>query len=282
VQSCEPSQAYKIAFSGLDSSVAGDIEHTFANAGITIISNSKNHRMSLNVPLLIPDVNPDHVDLIKHQVYTNRGAIVTNPNCSVVGLVMALKPILDRWKIKKVDVMTMQALSGAGYPGVPSMEVIDNVIPYISDEEEKIETEPKKILGRLKNGAIDFVEMVIRAHCNRVGVIDGHTECVTVELEGNPSKEEIIESWRSYRSVPQELKLPSAPERPIVYFDEEAYPQPRKHRDLGCGMTTSVGRLRRCSDGAWKFVVLSHNTIRGAAGGAILNAELLSRKGYLQ
>ncbi len=281
VKECQPSEGYKIAFSGLDSSVAGEIEHAFANAGIAIISNSKNHRMVPNVPLLIPEVNPDHLDLIKRQTYTNDGCIVTNPNCSVVGLAMALKPLSDMWTVKQVDVATMQALSGAGYPGVPSMEVIDNVIPYISDEENKVETEPKKILGALNNGSIDFLAMNIRAHCNRVSVIDGHTECVTVELEGNPTKDEIIESWRSYKSVPQELLLPSAPEHPIVYFDEDAYPQPRKHRNLGRGMTVSVGRLRQCTDGAWKFVVLSHNTVRGAAGGAILNAELLIKKGCI-
>jgi aspartate-semialdehyde dehydrogenase len=282
VRGCQPRGECKIAFSGLDSAVAGDIEHEFANAGVVIISNSKNHRMHPHIPLMIPEVNPDHLKMIKQQVYTNDGCIVTNPNCSVVGLAMALKPLADRWKIKQVDVVTMQALSGSGYPGVPSIEILDNVIPYISDEENKVESEPKKILGSQNVGGVTYYDMNIRAHCNRVAVIDGHTECVTIELEGSPSELEIIEAWRSFSGEPQELQLPTAPSQPIVYFDERAYPQPRKHRHLGKGMTVSVGGLRQADDGAWKFVVLSHNTIRGAAGGAILNAELLVEKGYLK
>lgn len=271
VSPCEPTLSCRIVFSGLDSSVAGEIETTFAKAGYVVVSNSKNHRMDHDVPLLVPDVNPEALELVKTQTF-GKGMIVTNPNCTTVGLVMALKPLVDAFGVESLMVTTMQALSGAGYPGVSSLDIVDNVVPFISGEEEKVEMEPVKILGVL---------LKISAHCNRVAVIDGHTECVSVKLKRETTKEEIIDAWRRYRSLPQELDLPMAPEKPIRYFDEDRYPQPRLHRMLDKGMATSIGRLRPCSLLDWKFVLMSHNTIRGAAGGAILNAELMVKKGLV-
>lgn len=271
VSPCEPSLPCRIVFSGLDSSVAGEIETAFANAGYIVVSNSKNHRMDTDVPLLVPDVNPEALALVKRQTYGN-GMIVTNPNCTTVGLVMALKPLVDAFGVESVMVTTMQALSGAGYPGVSSLDIVDNVVPFISGEEEKVETEPAKILG---------VPMKISAHCNRVAVIDGHTQCVSVKLKRPATQEAIIAAWRQYRSVPQELDLPMAPMFPLKYFDTENHPQPRLHRNLDKGMVTSIGRLRPCALLDWKFVLMSHNTIRGAAGGAILNAELMVKQGLV-
>lgn len=271
VSPCEPALPCRIVFSGLDSSVAGEIETKFAQAGYAVVSNSKNHRMDADVPLLIPDVNPEVLELVKNQSY-GKGMIVTNPNCTTVGLVIALKPLVDTFGMESVMVTTMQALSGAGYPGVASLDILDNVVPFISGEEEKVETEPIKILG---------VPLKMSAHCNRVAVIDGHTECVSVKLRREATREEIIDAWRRYRSVPQYLGLPMAPEKPIRYFDEDRYPQPRLHRMLDKGMATSIGRLRPCALLDWKFVLLSHNTIRGAAGGAILNAELMVKRGLI-
>jgi aspartate-semialdehyde dehydrogenase len=271
VSPCEPTLPCRIVFSGLDSSVAGEIETAFAKAGYIVVSNSKNHRMDADVPLLVPDVNPEVLALVKSQGYDN-GMIVTNPNCTTVGLVMALKPLVDAFGVERVMVTTMQALSGAGYPGVSSLDIVDNVVPFISGEEEKVETEPAKILG---------VPMKISAHCNRVAVIDGHTECVSVKLKQPATHEAIIAAWREYRSAPQALDLPMAPTFPLRYFDEERYPQPRLHRNFDKGMVTSIGRLRPCALLDWKFVLMSHNTIRGAAGGAILNAELMVKKGLV-
>lgn len=271
VQVCEPNVSGRIAFSGLDAEVAGPIEESFARAGFAVVSNSKNHRMDLDVPLLIPEVNAKHIEFIKQQKFGS-GMIVTNPNCSTVGLVMALKPLVDRFGVEEVMVVTMQALSGAGYPGVSSLDIVDNMIPFIGGEEVKMETEPIKILG---------VQMKISASCNRVAVVDGHTESVSVKLTRSARAEEIIDMWRSYRAEPQELQLPMAPKQPIYYFDEENYPQPRKHRMLEKGMAVSIGRLRQCQILDWKFTILSHNTIRGAAGGAILNAELLVKNGFI-
>lgn len=271
VSPCEPNLPCRLVFSGLDASVAGEIETAFAKAGYAVISNSKNHRMDADVPLLVPDVNPDQLELVHQQPY-GKGMIVTNPNCTTVGLVMALKPLVDAFGVESVMATTMQALSGAGYPGVSSLDIIDNVVPFISGEEEKVETEPVKILG---------VPLKISAHCNRVAVIDGHMECVSVKLQREATTQEIINVWRRYRSVPQDLGLPMAPEFPIHYFDEDRYPQPRLHRLLDKGMVTSIGRLRPCGILDWKFVLMSHNTIRGAAGGAILNAELMVKKGWV-
>jgi aspartate-semialdehyde dehydrogenase len=277
VKPCEPNLNCKIVFSGLDSKVAGEIESNFAKNGYIVISNSKNHRMFDDVPLLIPDINPDHIDLIRNQKY-GKGAIITNPNCSTIGLCMAIKPLLDNFGLEAVNVVTMQAISGAGYPGVASLDIIDNVVPYIGDEEGKMEIEPLKILGNLSDNTVDYAKFKISAHCNRVAVIDGHTECVSVKLSKKTTKEEIISAWRTYTSEPQKLALPFAPKHPVYYFDKPNYPQPRLHRNLENGMAASVGRLRECPLFDYKFVVLSHNTIRGAAGCAILNAELLVNK----
>ncbi len=280
IKECIPNFESKLIFSGLDSSVAGEIETQFAEAGYFVISNSRNHRFDKDVPLMIPEVNSDHIKLVDAQPYL--GGIITNPNCSTIGMVLAIKPLHDAFKLTKVNVVTMQALSGGGFPGVPSMSILDNVIPFISGEEEKMESEPRKILGKLKDGEILFEEGIkISAQCNRVSVIDGHLETLQVEFENKPSKEEIIEVWNSFTAEPQKLDLPSAPVKPIHYFSEPNLPQPKLQRDLENGMAASVGRLREDPLFHYKFLVLSHNTIRGAAGGTILNAELLKAKGYL-
>lgn len=280
VKECVPNFESKLIFSGLDSSVAGEIETDFANAGYFVISNSRNHRFDKDVPLMIPEVNAEHLKLIESQPYT--GGIVTNPNCSTIGMVLALKPLHDAFNIKKINVVTMQALSGGGYPGVSSMDILDNVIPYIGGEEEKMETEPRKILGKIDDGEIELENNIaISAQCNRVAVIDGHLETIQVEFETKPTKEEIIEVWNSFKAEPQKLDLPFAPKKPVHYFDEPNLPQPKLQRDIENGMSASVGRLREDSIFHYKFIVLSHNTVRGAAGGTILNAELLKANGYL-
>lgn len=280
VSACEPTLPCKIVFSGLDSSVAGEVETAFANAGYVVISNSRNHRMDDDVPLLIPEVNAAHLNIIASQKFP-KGKIITNPNCSAVGLAMALKPLIDNFGLEAVNVVTMQAVSGAGYPGVASLDIMDNVIPLISGEEEKMETEPLKILGTYAGGKIVPTKFAISAQCNRVPVSDGHLECVSVKLGRKASEAEIIAAWRGFTSEIQKMALPMAPEHPIYYFDKEHFPQPKKHRMLDKGMALSVGRLRSCPLFDYKFVILSHNTIRGAAGGAILNAELMVKKGYI-
>jgi aspartate-semialdehyde dehydrogenase len=280
VQKCEPTFSARVAFSGLDAHVAGPIEERFAHAGYAVVSNSKNHRMVKNVPLLVCEVNADHLSLVEGQAF-ERGMIVTNPNCTTVGLVMALKPLVDRFGVSQVNVVTLQALSGAGYPGVASVDILDNVIPFIGGEEEKVQTEPLKIFGEVKAGQVTAASMNISATCNRVPVIDGHTECVSVRLERQASAEEIIEVWESFRARPQELDLPMAPVQPIHYMQEDTFPQPRKHQMLDKGMAVTIGRLRPCSILDWKFTLVSHNTIRGAAGGAILNAELMVKEGLV-
>ena len=280
VQRCVPEFPCKIVFSGLDSAVAGKGEAEFARAGDVVVSNSRNHRMDPQVPLLVPEINADHLSLVKSQS-NGGGMIVTNPNCSTIGMVMALKPLLDEFGLEAVSVVTMQALSGAGYAGVSSLAIMDNVIPFIPGEEEKMETEPLKIFGQLSDGAIEPTKLAISAQCNRVPVSDGHLESVSVRLRREVTREEITEAWRQFRGEPQQLNLPSAPERPIHYFDEDSSPQPRLHRNLEGGMAVSIGRLRPCPVLDYKFSVLSHNTVRGAAGGAILNAELMVEKGII-
>ncbi len=280
VKKCKPTLNSKIVFSALDASVAGTIEEDFAKAGYVVISNARNHRFDDDVPLMVPEINSDHLELVKIQKF-GKGAIVTNPNCSTIGLVMALKPLDDEFGIDSVNVVTMQAISGGGYPGVPSMDILDNVIPFIGGEEDKMETEPKKILGTITGEKIEYARIAVSAQCNRVSVIDGHTECVQVKLKKKTSKDEIIKAWNNFSGEPQKLNLPSAPERPIIYLEGEKYPQPRMHRNLGNGMSVAIGRLRECSLFDYKFVILSHNTIRGAAGGTILIAELMKAKGYL-
>ncbi len=276
VQECIPTVEGAIALSGLDSSVAGPIERHFAESGFAVVSNARNHRMDPHVPLIIPEVNADHLQLITRQQFRS-GCTVTNPNCSTTGLVMALKPLHDSFGVTNVDVTTLQAASGAGYPGVPSMDLIDNVVPFISGEEEKMATEPRKILGTLEADGIRFADMQLSAQCNRVPVLDGHLACVKVGLRQRATRQQVEDALRNFRPSPGSLSLPSSPEEPLVYLGNPAHPQPRLHRDLGSGMTVSVGRLQECDVLDYKFVVLSHNTIRGAAGAAVQNAELLVR-----
>jgi aspartate-semialdehyde dehydrogenase len=280
VSECVTSLPCKVVFSALDSSVAGEVEAEFASNGYFVFSNSRNHRMDPSVPLLVPEINPGHLELIRFQNF-GKGAIVTNPNCSAIGLTMALKPLIDNFGVTQVHVVTMQALSGAGYPGVASLDILDNVIPFISGEEEKMETEPLKILGSFEKGNVRFAEIKISASCNRVAVQDGHLECVSVKLKRSAMADEIKKAWTNFSSEPQEFQLPMAPQHPIYYFEEPNYPQPKLHRDLDKGMAVSIGRLRNCTLLDYKFVLLSHNTIRGAAGGAILNAELAHKKGII-
>jgi aspartate-semialdehyde dehydrogenase len=281
VQPCVPNLPCQVVFSGLDSAVAGEIEECFAKSGYIVISNSRNHRMDPVVPLLIPEVNSSHLELTKSQSFS-QGMIITNPNCSVIGLATALKPLIDRWGVEQTHVVTLQAISGAGYPGIPSFDILDNVIPFITGEEEKLETEPLKILGAIQNGKIQPYQMHISAQCNRVAVMDGHMACVSVKLKNQASHEEIIHAWQTFSGIPQEMNLPLAPKNPVIYFQDEKHPQPKLHRNLDKGMAVSVGRLRKCSLFDWKFAILSHNTIRGAAGCAILNAELMVETGYIK
>lgn len=272
----------RLLFSGLDSSVAGDAEDDYANRGCAVISNSRNHRMDNDVPLLIPEVNADHLGAIEVQRRRRPGYIVTNPNCSVVGLAMALAPLERAFGLEAVQVTTMQAISGAGYAGVASYAILDNVIPYIGGgEEDKIETEPRKILGAWKSDRFAEAPMTISAQVNRVPTIDGHLMTVSAKLRNAAEIREVREAMESFDGEPQQLGLPSAPKRPIHFLDGIDRPQPRLDRDRERGMAVSVGRLRHCPILDIRFVALVHNTIRGAAGAAILNAELLDAKGFL-
>ena len=282
VKETAPGFECDFVFSGLDSSVAGEVEQAFARAGYPVISNAKNYRMHPQVPLLIPEVNPSHTELITQQSWGSNGYIVTNPNCSTVGLVCALKPLYDAFGIEAVQVVTMQALSGAGYPGVSSLDITGNVMPYIKGEEDKLVEEPLKLLGAYEEGAIKGASFPVSAQCNRVAVIDGHLECVSIKFKTKALPDDVKEALRTYKSPLVGMGLPTAPTRFIEVFDDERYPQPRRHVGLGKGMTVSVGRIRSCEVFDIKCVVLSHNTVRGAAGGAILNAELLVKQGHLQ
>ena len=275
----------RLVFSGLDSSVAGDAEDLYANRGSVVLSNSKNHRMGEDVPLLIPELNADHLQAVEQQQKRrkSKGYIVTNPNCSTIGLAMAIAPIERLYGIDQLHVTTMQAISGAGYAGVASYAILDNVIPYISGEDEKVETEPGKILGRWENGRFVSAAFRISAQTNRVPVIDGHLMTISLSLrERRPvALEKIREAIENFTGEPQRLGLPSAPRRPLHYIDEPDRPQTRLDRDREGGMAVSVGRLRACPLLDMRLVALVHNTIRGAAGAAILNAELLEAKGML-
>jgi len=283
VAPAKPDGAPKIIFAALDSGIAAELEPRFAEAGHAVITNSSALRMVKDVPLVIPEVNPDHVKLIECQSYRrkNGGFVVTNPNCSAIGLVLALKPLHERFELETVMAVTMQAVSGAGYPGVASLDILGNVIPYISKEEEKMEEETQKLLGKLNGAGIIPAPFKMSAQCNRVAVEDGHTESISIKLKKKASADEILEAWSTFRAIPQEKKLPTAPEIPVRYVNASDRPQPRFDVDFGHGMTTTVGRLRPCNVLDWKFTVLSHNTIRGAAGAALLNAELLKEQGYL-
>jgi aspartate-semialdehyde dehydrogenase len=283
VRSCAPNLDCHVVFSGLDASVAGPIEEDFARAGYVVLSNSKNHRMDADVPLVIPELNHDHLGLIpiQRRNRNSAGYIVTNSNCTTMFLAMALGPLHRAFTVETVLVTTMQAVSGAGYPGVPSLDILGNVIPYIGGEEEKVEMETRKILGRFHGQEVELAAFPVSAQCNRVPVEDGHTESVWVKLAHDVAPEQISETLSSFSGPPQELRLPSAPERPILVMEARDRPQPRFDVNLSSGMATLVGRIRRCSVLDYKFTVLGHNTIRGAAGASILNAELLKAQGLL-
>jgi len=283
VEHAAPGNAPKLMFSGLDSSVAGEIEAAFAKAGHIVVSNSRNYRMVDTVPLLIPEVNADHLKLLKAQSEAQgwKGSIITNPNCATIVIAMALAP-LRQFGLKTTVVTTLQAISGAGYPGVPSWDILGNVIPYIGGgEEEKIETETLKILGSLGHNKIDNHPARVSAAVTRVPVQNGHTASISVGLEQRPSVEAVIDAWTSFRGRPQELNLPTAPPQPLVYLHEANRPQPLLDANRDGGMGVTIGRARPCPIQTLKFVAHGHNTIRGAAGAAILNAELMHREGIL-
>jgi aspartate-semialdehyde dehydrogenase len=283
VSPATPQGAPKIIFAALDASIAAEMEPRFAEAGCAVVSNSSALRMKSDVPLVIPEVNAAHIGLISSQDWRKKsgGYVVTNPNCSAIGLVLALAPLQQHFGLEAVMAVTMQAVSGAGYPGVASLDILGNVIPYIRNEEEKMEEETLKLLGQMNGTKIIPAAFAMSAQCNRVAVEDGHTESIAIKLKKKAKPEEIIAAWNGYRAEPQELNLPSAPKNPVLYVEANDRPQPRFDLDTGAGMTTVVGRLRPCGVLDWKFTVLSHNTIRGAAGAAVLNAELLKAKGYL-
>jgi aspartate-semialdehyde dehydrogenase len=282
VEQAAPGGAPKLVFSGLDSSVAGEIEGAFASAGHLVISNSKNYRMDATVPLLIPEINGDHLKLLDTQAAAHgwKGRIVTNPNCSVIALTMALAP-LRQFGLKTVMVTTLQAISGAGYPGVASWDILGNVIPFIDGEEEKFQPETQKILGQFKGGVVEPHPVVVSATTTRVPVHHGHTVSISAKFDQQVAPDALINAFNSFCGRPQELKLPSAPPKPVVYLPERNRPQPALDVNRDGGMTVSVGRLRACPVLDYKFVALGHNTIRGAAGAAILNAELMHREGIL-
>jgi aspartate-semialdehyde dehydrogenase len=284
VSAAEPQGAPKVIFAALDAEIAREMEPAFADAGCAVISNSSAFRMHPKVPLVIPEINPGHLKLIESQSWRKQsgGFMVTNSNCSVMGLAIALAPLQKAFGIESVFVVTMQAISGAGYPGVASLDILGNVVPFIKNEEEKMEEEAGKLLGKLKGGEVIPAEFAISAHCNRVAVEDGHTESISIKLKKRATPEKIIAVWREYRGLVSDLKLPFAPDEPIFYDERPDRPQPRLDIERGHGMTVSCGRLRPCSLLDWKFTMLSHNTIRGAAGAALLNAELLKAKGYLE
>jgi aspartate-semialdehyde dehydrogenase len=287
VSPAEPEGAPRIIFASVDAAIAREMEPKFAAAGCAVISNSSAFRMAPNVPLVIPEVNADHLAMIEEQPSRkdSGGYIVTNPNCSTIGLVMALKPIEEWFGIETIVVTTMQAVSGAGYPGVASMDILDNVIPFIGSEEEKMETETLKLLGKLEGRAVNPLAAKMTAHCNRVAVVDGHTECVSIKLGKKfgreVTREDLLRAWAGFKPLAR-LGLPFAPEQPVVWAEQNDRPQPRLDRGRGKGMTVTVGRLRPCNVMDWKFVLLSHNTVRGAAGATILNAEMLVSLGRLE
>jgi aspartate-semialdehyde dehydrogenase len=287
ISPAEPTGAPRIIFAALDADIAREMEPRFAAAGCAVVSNSSAFRMAPNVPLVIPEVNAEHLHLIEEQPWHKEsgGYMVTNPNCSAIGLVIALKPIEERFGIEQIFVTTMQAISGAGYPGVPSMDILGNVVPYIKSEEEKMEAETLKLLGSLDGDTVKPLAARMSAHCNRVAVEDGHTESVSIKLGRKlgraATREDILAAWAEFRPLAGQ-NLPMAPEQPVEWAPQDDRPQPRLDRNRGRGMGVTVGRLRPCGLLDWKFTVLSHNTIRGAAGAAILNAELLASLGKLE
>lgn len=282
VEESKPGNAPKLVFSAMDASVATEIEQAFASAGHAVVSNSKNHRMEPDVPLLVPEINPDHLKLVPLQQAKRgwKGMIVTNPNCTTVVLTMALAP-LKPFGITRVLMTSMQAISGAGYPGVASMDIVGNVIPFIGGEEEKVEQETQKILGDFDGSGVAPLAARTSAHCNRVPVVDGHTETISVELSAKPALEDLLAAFDRFQGLPQQRQLPSAPPKPVMYMKQANRPQPRKDVERERGMTVFVGRLRPCPVLDYKFVALGHNTVRGAAGAAVLNAELMVSEGLL-
>ena len=282
VSDSKPGNAPKLVFSAMDASVATEIEQAFAAAGHVVVSNSRNHRMDADVPLIVPEVNPDHLQLLKTQQEKRgwKGLIVTNPNCSTIVLTMALGPMAT-FGIERVMVATMQAVSGAGYPGVSSMDIMANVVPYIGSEEEKMQQETQKILGDFEDDLVVPLAAKVSAHCNRVAVTDGHLVNASVELSAKPSVEDVRAAIENFTSAPQQRKLPSAPAKPLIYMPQADRPQPRRDASRENGMVTFVGRLRACPALDLKFVACGHNTIRGAAGAAVLNAELMVSEGLL-
>jgi aspartate-semialdehyde dehydrogenase len=274
-----------LAFSAMSADAASDAEPQWAAAGVPVFSNARSYRMEPDVPLLIPEINPDHLDIIRKQKEARRfpgsGYIITNPNCSTIFLAMALAPLEQAFGLSKVSVVTLQAVSGAGYPGTPSLDILGNVIPFISGEEEKMEAETKKILGKLNHGAFHPAEMAISAQVNRVPVVDGHIEAVSFQLTKSARLEDVREALASWRGEPQDRELPSAPQHPIVVMDEPDRPQPTLDVYREKAMATVVGRLRPCKVLDFKMTLLGHNTVRGAAGASILNAELAHARGLL-
>ncbi|MGD0500243.1 MAG: aspartate-semialdehyde dehydrogenase [Bryobacteraceae bacterium] len=281
VEESKPGNAPRLLFSAMDASVATEIERAFAAAGHTVVSNSKNHRMERDVPLLVPEINADHLQLVREQRARGwKGQIVTNPNCSTVVLTMGLAP-LKPFGITRVIATTLQAISGAGYPGVASMDIVANVIPFIGGEEEKMQQETQKILGAFRGDHIEPLAAKVSAHCNRVPVVDGHTVTISVEFSSKPSPEDVRRAFDAFTGLPQQRRLPSAPPQPVIYMEEPNRPQPRRDAERERGMAAFVGRLRRCPALDYKFVALGHNTVRGAAGAAVLNAELMQSEGML-
>jgi aspartate-semialdehyde dehydrogenase len=283
VSAADPEGAPKIIFASVDAAFARELEPKFAAAGCAVVSNSSAFRMAPNVPLVLPEVNADHLHLIEEQSWRKQsgGYIVTNSNCTVMGPVLALKPIVDRFGIEQIFATSMQAVSGAGYPGVASMDILDNVVPYIANEEEKMEEEMLKLLGKLQGHEVAPLVARMSASCNRVPVVDGHTVSVSVKLTKPATREQILAAWSEFRPLAGQ-NLPSAPAQPVEWAPQPDRPQPRLDRNRGNGMAVTVGRLRPCGVLDWKFTVLSHNTIRGAAGATILNAELLASLGKLE
>ena len=282
VDECKPGHAPRLLFSSMDASVALEIEREFAQAGHVVVSNSRNHRMERDVPLLVPEINPDHLKLVPAQQRARgwKGQIVTNPNCSTIVLTMGLAP-LKQFGITRIVTTTLQAISGAGYPGVASMDIMGNVIPFIGGEEEKMQQETQKIMGEFRGDHIEPLAAKVSAHCNRVAVVDGHTVTVSVEFSSKPAEADLRHAIDSFTALPQQRGLPSAPPRPVIYMEETNRPQPRKDAERERGMAAFVGRLRPCTVLDYKFVVMGHNTVRGAAGAAVLNAELMHSEGML-
>lgn len=283
VRPIEPGLDSQLVFSALPSSVAGPVERTFAGAGYVVCTNAAPHRMEPDVPLLIPEVNADHTVLIDAQRKARgwEGLIVASANCTTTQLALGLKPLHDAFGLKRVFVATMQAISGAGYPGVPSPDILGNVVPYIGGEEEKVEREFLKLLGNQVDNQVVPASVAVSAHCNRVPVRDGHTECLSVEFETEKTPEDVIAALESFRGATYVAGLPSSPSQPIVVRREPDRPQPSRDIDEGHGMAVVIGRVRTCPIFHSRFVLLGHNTVRGAAGGSIHNAELLVKQGWI-